>query len=91
MTERSVSRLPGARESVLPGVQEHPGLPLGRTGEYARKHATAPHAGVVLFRSRILNGADAVKRQVVVRSRSSRLPVQIRATCAWLNPEFHIE
>ncbi|MFL9995480.1 hypothetical protein PQR34_09795 [Paraburkholderia sediminicola] len=91
MTEQSVSQLSGARESVLPGVQEHPGLPLGRTGEYARKHATAPHAGVVLFGSRILHGADAVESQVVVRSRSSRLPVQISASCAGLNPEFHIE
>jgi hypothetical protein len=45
----------------------------------------------VLFCSRILHGADAVKRQVVVRSRCSRLPVQIRASCAWLNPEFHFE
>lgn len=91
MTEQSVSRLSGARESVLPGVQEHPGLLRGRTGEDARKHAAAPHAGVVLFCSRILHGADAVKRQVVVRSRCSRLPVQIRASCAWLNPEFHFE
>jgi hypothetical protein len=76
---------------VLPRVQEHPDLSRRRTGENACKHAAAPHAGVVLFCSRILHGADAVGRQVVVRSRSSRLPVEISAPCAWLNPEFHFE
>ena len=76
---------------MLPRVQEHPDLSRGRTCENACKHGAAPHAGVMLFCTRILHYADTVGCQVVMRSRGSRLPVQISAPCAWLNPEFHFE
>jgi hypothetical protein len=48
-------------------------LPRRRPGKNSRKHRAAQNTGVVLFYSRILRRADAVKREVSRKQTSAEI------------------
>ncbi|MFL9966209.1 hypothetical protein PQR02_35460 [Paraburkholderia sediminicola] len=76
---------------MLTGVQQHPILTARRPDKDSREQGPAMRAGVVLFHALILDGAFAVEPQGFMRLGGGRLPVEVRARGARLNPELHFD